>query len=182
MSRPWSRLRMKLQSLWATSVVPRLDVHMTLYPHLKEEYGRVWITWDGKDVYGFDDAGYWRRVQSLADELRAVGENVDDAWSRATETAQAEGKSGVWGVVAAIEEYIDLQPAAAVASADPVVRGMALLDRRLGKRTWRALDLASDVHPLVRRMYDLRCEAEGWVQVIPTRDKLKLSQARVDEA
>lgn len=161
---------MRLQSLWAPSVVARLDIHMTLYRHSKEEYGRVWFTWDGKDIYGFDDASFWRRVRPLFDELVSVGETDHDGWDRAMKTAHAEGESDTWSVVAAAEKYIDLQPLAAIASADPVVRALVLLDRRLGKRTWLGFDLASEAHPFVRRMHALRGEAEGWVTVTSTRD------------
>jgi len=41
-----------------------------------------------------------------------------------------------------------------------VIRALAMLDSRLGKRRLRTLQLG-DKHPLVRQFYDLRCEAES---------------------
>jgi hypothetical protein len=44
-----------------------------------------------------------------------------------------------------------------------IVRALAMLDRRLGKRRLARLSLAPDEIALVRGCYALRCEAEGIV-------------------
>ncbi len=46
-------------------------------------------------------------------------------------------------------------------SENGIIRALAMLDRRLGKRRLLALDLPDDELPLVRTLYALRCEAEG---------------------
>lgn len=46
-------------------------------------------------------------------------------------------------------------------SENGIVRGLAMLDGRLGKRRLRALVLPPNELPLVRTLYALRCEAEG---------------------
>jgi hypothetical protein len=42
-----------------------------------------------------------------------------------------------------------------------ISQALALVDRRLGKRTLEALKYNSDVHPLVMQFYELRCEVEN---------------------
>ncbi len=48
-------------------------------------------------------------------------------------------------------------------SDDPIVTMLALLDRRLGQRTWRALRM-EDRPAWLQRMYRLRGDAEGWMK------------------
>jgi hypothetical protein len=42
----------------------------------------------------------------------------------------------------------------------PIVRGLGVVDGRLGKRRLRRLNMQAE-HPFVQRMFDFRCEAEG---------------------
>jgi hypothetical protein len=46
-------------------------------------------------------------------------------------------------------------------SDNAVLRALAMLDGRLGKRRLRAMRLRDDEHPLVRQFFMLRCESEG---------------------
>jgi hypothetical protein len=48
----------------------------------------------------------------------------------------------------------------ALSSSSPLLRAMAMIDRRHGKRRLRSIRLASDEHPLVREPYAVRCLAE----------------------
>jgi hypothetical protein len=42
-----------------------------------------------------------------------------------------------------------------------VLRALAVLDRRLGRRRLRTLEFRTDEHPLVIGLYRFRCTAEG---------------------
>jgi hypothetical protein len=42
----------------------------------------------------------------------------------------------------------------------PIVRGLAMLDARVGKRRLRGLDVPGE-HAFVRRMFEFRCASEG---------------------
>lgn len=46
-------------------------------------------------------------------------------------------------------------------SENGVIRALAMLDSRLGKRRLRSLVLSDGALPLERTLYALRCEAEG---------------------
>jgi len=60
-----------------------------------------------------------------------------------------------------LAEYLTLALDDALASDDLVHRALAVLDGRLGKRRLQSFPLRADESPLVRRLLDLRCEAEG---------------------
>ena len=93
MSARWSGLKADIRRLLAPSVAKRFDVHVTYYRHWKEEDGRVWVTWDGAEIYSFDDARFWQRVNPFHEDLKSVGQDVDESWDRAIHTARIEGTS-----------------------------------------------------------------------------------------
>ncbi|MGH9888219.1 MAG: SF0329 family protein [bacterium] len=155
----WSKLRARLRKLTSANVDQHLDVHVTMYRYTKEEDGRVWFTWDGVEVARFDDGRFWWRVLPLTEELRAVG--ADDAWERAIETTNTEANTDVSRFYASALSYLDQPIANALGSSDFVVRGLAMLDKRVGKRTLASLAKNEEANAFVRRMLALRREAEG---------------------
>lgn len=62
----------------------------------------------------------------------------------------------VW---ASLESYLDLQPQVALQLTDPILKAMAMVDRRIGVRTLKQLNLGDDEHSLVRLLYFLRTSA-----------------------
>jgi hypothetical protein len=50
----------------------------------------------------------------------------------------------------------------ALESTNVLIRALALIDRRLGRRRFEALRLARGEHDLVRLFQSLRVSAEGW--------------------
>jgi hypothetical protein len=63
--------------------------------------------------------------------------------------------------LADLKAYLRLSIDDALKSASPLVRGLAVIDRRAGKRRLRGLAMGPEEHPLVRELYRLRCEADG---------------------
>ena len=63
-------------------------------------------------------------------------------------------------VVSSFRAYLDLDPHAALTSADPILRGLAILDRRLGRRTLKAIEMSDDEPSLIRTLYSLRMDNE----------------------
>lgn len=95
--------------------------------------GRTWLSVDGRDVL------------SVTDEFRRFREPAP------------LGPNTLGDV---LYHYPSLSFEAILEHHDPMVRAMGMLDRRLGKRRLKSIDV-KDVHPLVRSLYTLRREAEG---------------------
>jgi hypothetical protein len=53
-------------------------------------------------------------------------------------------------------EYLDSEPQDALSSADPILKALAIIDRRIGQRTLARLRIGRSEHSLVRRFYTLR--------------------------
>jgi len=59
-----------------------------------------------------------------------------------------------------MEQWAGLSLDDALVSENPIVRALSMVDRRLGKRRLRQIDLTNGEHPLVRMLFRLRCDAE----------------------
>jgi hypothetical protein len=131
----WSQLKAKIEERIAPSLAKRVSVHQTSYRGAVSEGGRGWLLVDQEEI-----------------PLAAIQPFGGD---------RAPGQHDQWSLHEALADYLNLALADALTAEEPVHRGLALLDRRLGRRRFEALNLASE-HPLVLRLYQLRAEAEGW--------------------
>lgn len=123
----------------------------------------------------------WSRLKSSLDALRApaVRDRVALYQARYRYTREEVGRIWVtidgrevasfdsyapyddYQALADLEAYLAIPIDEALASPSPLLRALAVVDRRVGKRRLRALDIGPAEHALVRELYALRCEAEG---------------------
>jgi hypothetical protein len=169
----WQQLVTALRDRVAPSLRDRIRLHQARYRYTREEVGRVWLTVDGREIVQFDTSTYLRRRSELAAEFRAAtppqpssdrpSEPLKslDADEAAAEILRRAGKYDDYGALADLEAYLSLPIEEALASPSPLVRALAVIDRRVGKRRLRALAPMKAEHPLVRELYELRCDAEG---------------------
>ena len=163
----WSKLKSLVEARFAPSLTRRISLHQARYRYTAEEMGRVWIAVDGRDVASFATGVSWRATMAgaerLMDERAAWGSPA--AYNQACDEAAAEvRRAGVYDdrdALAELETYLSLPMEEALASPSPLLRALAALDARVGKRRLRVLAAAPDGHPLVQQILALRCEAEG---------------------
>lgn len=58
----------------------------------------------------------------------------------------------------AMREYLDLPVRVALHSPNPFLRALAIIDRRVGRRTLEALKIGEREHSVVKRFYALRMD------------------------
>jgi hypothetical protein len=163
----WSKLRSTVESRFAPALGRRVSLHQARYRYTNNAVGRVWIAIDGRDAASFqtDDAP----VEIARETARLMDER--DAWgSMATymeAVAEAEGAVRAAGVysdrdaIAELRAFLAMPVDEALASPSPLLRALAMLDARVGKRRLKALAASPDQHPLVRTLLAVRCDAEG---------------------
>jgi hypothetical protein len=135
----WSKSRKALEALLADSVKDHVQFHITRYgPGISALMTRAWITWDGVEI---------ATMSTIENELRP-------------ETAPFSR----WDFTNAVETYLNSTIASALASDNAIIRALAMLDRRTGKRRLLDMHMNGKETWLVRRLYDLRLEAEGLLQ------------------
>jgi hypothetical protein len=168
----WSKLRTALAERVAPSLGTRLALHQARYRRTREEVGRVWITLDGQELIAFDTSSYVAKRAQIAHDMRSgVGPFALSAESNLAEYHAADraavdalrqsGEYDDYSALRDLEAFLSLSIDEALASPSPLLRGLAVVDRRVGKRRLRALLALRDEHPFVRRMIRERCLADG---------------------
>ena len=162
----WSLLKSRLESFLAPSLAGRVALHQARYRHTHEEVGRVWFTVDGREVADFATHKGWRYRRELTDQLM----DERDAWGStaaytraAAEVEQqlrARGEISDSTALDLLEQYLSMPFDDALSSSSPLIRALAMIDRRLGKRRLRSVRPPSEEHPLVRELFVARCLVE----------------------
>ena len=165
----WSKLKQTVEGRFADSLTGRVELHSTYYRHGGwDNLGRDWITVDKSEIANL--CGYqflneqWEIVQAIRAGHIAPDERAGK-WRSDYQQAEAimHGRGALprWDFHDALWDSLSLSIDDMLRSENGIVRGLAVLDGRLGKRRLRALVLPEDELPLVRTLYALRCEAEG---------------------
>ncbi|MGR3795424.1 SF0329 family protein [Vannielia sp. SX4] len=163
----WSKLKQRAEAQFADSLRGRIEVWTTRYRGSHDQVGESWITVDGKRIFSAGTLRFWAQYWDARAGLRATQSNepttLDEMFARerAIEVSLAEeGVLGTWNFNEALFDLLNISIEDAMHSEDMIVRAFGMLDRRLGKRRLRALDVREE-SPLVQLLYAIRCEAEG---------------------
>ena len=142
----WSKLKRVLDEMQADSVRGRLAIHITRYgPGFSTLMTRAWLTWDKTAFANFSTIEAWRCKHGM------------------TAPASLSAQYGCADFLDAMVSYVHLPIEEAIISSDPLIKGVALFDRRVGKRRLREMALTESDPPFMQRCYTLRCTAEGIV-------------------
>ena len=155
----WSKIRSRLQSNLAPEVRGRVDFHLTNYRKHTRHTHELWISVDQERVFS---ASYCKNLIAEYGLARCTGLTAYGGTREAKAATDILSKRGIHDaadVVSSIRTYLDLHPQIALTSSDPILRGLAMLDKRIGKRTLKDLEVEDDEHPLVQRLYRVRVES-----------------------
>ena len=139
---------------------------MTRFREAHDQVGRAWVTIDGVEVL---DCSYYRRAIAVSKEHHALmkgtvpGKDYSDYLKKWSATYDASRKKADENFLfdegtfrKAILAYLDISIKDALVSKNHLIKAFALIDRRLGRRTFEEIHLAEDEQPLVHTFYELR--------------------------
>jgi hypothetical protein len=161
----WTRLKKKVENFLCPKLRGRISFHMTTYrkSHDRDGY-RCWIMVDGEQIemgrYG--DYGWRQEIRYFGVPWFATKEEEEAILRHNESIVASRGLYTSFLFFDALEAYPRLSIRAALASPHVLHQALALVDRRLGRRTFEKIRVLEDAHPLIRRFYDLRAEVEGW--------------------
>lgn len=118
----WSKLKQTVEAMFADDVRGRVELWTTRYNKAHDRCGRSWITVDGHEIV------------NMSNYLRADGCPVDGR----TERFEAGVFAG-YDLADAMREFLNLSIDAGLASSNPLIRALAVLDRRAGRKRLEAL-------------------------------------------
>ena len=160
----WSQLKHRVEAQFAPKLQGRVCVWAARYRGRGEEDGRGWFTLDGVQIYSMADVQTYAAECALRERIfRAVDAppgSPESEWAQAPErflTYDHFRKDLHAYLECSIEDLIDQEC--------PLLRGLAMLDRRLGKRRFLRLENIREAHPLTQRLYLIRGEVEQWPTV-----------------
>ena len=161
----WSKLRQKVRGFITPELRRRLDIHCTCYHDAHDDYGEVWITLDGKKIFG---GGYYRwyikeySPEILSDFSIIHGFHKDfynvNIESQTVEQVMKSGIHDTSHITRNLELYLNTSFEDCLKSNNPIYKAFSIIDKRLGKRKFSELVIGENEHPLVKMFYNLRKE------------------------
>ncbi len=156
----WSKLKKLIKERFADNVKKEIDFFMTEYDN-DSHYGRAWITINGKEVVNFSTAESFEHFGKPWNEL-----TVDENWARHSKISDEDrtpgylvekGEFSRGDFTKSCFAYLDYNIQEAHQSEHPIIRMLAVLDRRTGKRKLKEL-LETENNPLVKYFLKYRIE------------------------
>lgn len=165
----WSKIKKRLMNLICDPLQSRIDIHVISYRKAHDQMGRAVMTVDKAEVFNMCTMTSMREEYYREKEIRgAWGEDDRDVemiraiQALAHEQLLHEGIYARYDFFAVVSHYIQSPINELLKSDDVLIKALVMLDRRVGKRTlerWKGS--IQDEHPLVQRLYTLRCEVEN---------------------
>ena len=182
----WTKLKKRVEDRFADSVKGRLELRMTRYRHAHDGEGEAWITFDRQKIatmstFAWFHARYaesrrltpergfvssWDHYLRCRERRQWEPYEPDSNYSprriqfEADDNMHAQGIFGAFDLVYSMADYLNHDIDDALRSDNHIIRALALVDRRFGKRRLLRFD-PTDQPSLVRAFYSLRCQAEG---------------------
>ncbi len=168
----FSIIKKRVEQLLAPSLQGQIAFHAAVY-RIQDSPSRVWVTFDGKEILGADDFRFEREVdRRYALRAAQLPEKPDGAlwqsdWLEQSHALSAEIERQVkqdgylenYEMQQDLLEYPNLAFEQALVHPHPFIRGIARLDRRLGKRRFLSLTHQSDFEQWCA---DTRQTVERW--------------------
>ena len=153
----FSIIKKRVEQLLSPSLQGRIAFHAAVY-RIQDSPSRVWVPFDGEEILGADDFRFEREVgRRYALRAAQLPEKPDGAlwqsdWLEQSHALSAEIERQVkqdgylenYEMQQDLLEYPNLAFEQALVHPHPFIRGIARLDRRLGKRRFLSLTHQSD--------------------------------------
>jgi hypothetical protein len=163
----WSKLKTRIKALICPELRDVIDFHVTRYREAHSWISESWITVNGQKIFGCGSRTYFIESQRELDRIMRESptsprwpqsgyEDTGQALVAALEAREIHEPQAMGDVMRA---YLEMPIDEALESSDPFIKALALVDRRVGKRTIASLEIAASAHTLVKAFYELRLAA-----------------------
>lgn len=177
MGQSWSGIRKRLEKdLLANSLRGRVKYFITKYTDANDDEARFSIIIDGKEMFNANVFTFWTMYNQLSKTAKDKLNTPEGQWNHMyfeTDTEDKEinqkveqqllnkGIFSVYYFTHALREYLNQEIRKSICSDNPLVRILAVLDRRVGKRTLERVGKSFKMEPeWVQPFYKLRLDAE----------------------
>lgn len=156
----WSKRKKNVESFFSDGVKGRLELRSTHYRGSHDDEGRGYITFDKNEIWSMCTLSFYSIEYDRIDEIaKREGIKPYEAQKIAHEQLAAEGKFNQYTFYDSLDEYCNNSIESSLTSENLLIRCLAMLDSRLGKRRLRKLDLSNESSKVVE-FFNIRCECE----------------------
>ena len=156
----WSKRKKKVECFFSELVQGRVELRSTNYRGTHDEEGRGYITFEKNEIWSMCTLSFYSIEY---ERIEAIVEREDitpyEAQKIAYDELASEGKFNQYTYYDSLDEYCNNSIEASLASDNLLIRCLAMLDARLGKRRLRTLDLSEESKKVIE-FYKIRCECE----------------------
>lgn len=157
----WSKLKSNVERFFAPALAGRVELRATRYRDAHDQTCRGYITVDGKEVWNMCSLRFYPEEQDRIEKIPdKTGSPRWKAQIQAHGELHREGILAQWDLYQALEIFCNSPFTQILDSDNALIRALAMLDSRLGKRRLASLDICN-LHPTAIYFYTLRCVAEG---------------------
>jgi len=158
----WSKVKKSLKEKFSEKVNKEVDFHMTGYGGSHSD-GRAWITINGEEVANFSTHESYVHFGKPWNEL-----TKDSRWARHEKVNEdmrtplllmEKGEFSRGDFTDCCFHYLSLSITDAIKNEHPIIRMLATLDKRTGKRTLESW-IKKEMNPLVKYFIEYRIDSE----------------------
>lgn len=167
MGKSWSGIKKQLEKdLFADSLKDRVSYHYTRHRKVHDQEPRIAIYVDGKLFIDGTPFKYnlsrYRKLEQEGLTQKPADYLQQDMYDAIDRLRIEEGNFDAYMFLDAVNQFLNLDIQSAIRSSHPIIRMLAILDRRLGKRTLEKIKEHLGEQPeWLKNFYKLRFEAEG---------------------
>ena len=164
----WTKAKKQLKSLTCDSLPKRIDFHVINYRKAHDQLGRAVITLNKKEILNMctltaETKEYSMEMDIFHSETAAEQATIDTLTLQniAQQRLASDGIFAQYDFFDVLDQYLNQSIETSLTSNNDLIKILALLDRRVGKRTLTKLaDKVANESPLVQQFFHIRIEAE----------------------
>ena len=156
----WSKLKSEIELRFCDSMKHRVSINSTTYGACS--CGHAWITFDKEVIANFCTRAFWNTKPNFDESKKKFiqGININIENKKYEKFENTYGELNRQDVYASCWEYIhDLTIEQAINSDDALIQSLAVIDRRLGKRKLKEINIEL-LHPLAQKLLKERKKLE----------------------
>ena len=157
----WSKLKKEIELRLADKLQGRLAFFTTTYAN--SSVGRSWVTFDKTQIANFETILSYKNYgayYNIATDTDCSKHDIIDNTKRTPELPMERGEFSQFDFMTACWDYLQLNIDEALESENPIIKSIAMVDKRLGKRRLAEINI-SGLHPLTKLFLNIRLNVES---------------------
>ncbi|MDP4177128.1 MAG: hypothetical protein Q8900_02145 [Bacillota bacterium] len=155
----WSKQKKIIEDRICDNLKKRISINLTNYRAIHEPESRFWITYDGKEIISISKMQWLNEWVKIRKEYKESN-GTENEYDYATNVMQNNGDYYINDILYSLYQYLNLSIDEALTSENFIIKALSMIDKRLGKRRLITMVLDEKEHPLVKKLYKIRCDIE----------------------